>query len=130
MMNITERDELLSMYSDVHKDAYGFRPRDWERVTLLTDEELQSEVDYLWKRAEEKSEREDRYEAEALAEWQDRVSSRARSLRVDIPTVVRWEIQAEGDYCDLEHYLWIQGVGCGRHMTAAKEWLKLNGMEM
>ena len=66
----------------------------------------------------------------ALAEWQDRVSSRARSLRVDIPTVVRWEIQAEGDYCDLEHYLWIQGVGCGRHMTAAKEWLKLNGMEM
>ena len=60
----TTRD--YSLYSDVHKDAYGFRPRDWDRVRSMTDAEFQAEIDRLCDRASEEAEREDRRELERL----------------------------------------------------------------
>ena len=127
MMNEhTTRD--YSLYSDVHKDAYGFRPRDWDRVEAMTDAEFEEEIDYLCKRAQEEAEREDREEAAALARWQERISAEAAAQSVDVATMVRWEMQAQ-DEDWVEHYVWDQGVGCGRHMTAAKEWLRGHGVE-
>lgn len=35
MTNSNERSEALSFFSDMHKDAYGFRPRvDFDAMTL------------------------------------------------------------------------------------------------
>jgi hypothetical protein len=114
MMNITERNELLSMYSDVHKDAYGHRPRDWERVMLLTDEELVAECEKLGEIAMAEMAREEQAEREAAAELSELARKLATEQGIDIPTAYRWLIAAEGDYVDLEHFLWKMGVGCGR----------------
>jgi CO dehydrogenase/acetyl-CoA synthase alpha subunit len=114
MMNITERNELLSMYSDVHKDAYGHRPRDWERVTLLTDEELVAECEKLGEIAMAEMAREEAAELTNALDLQNLARKLATEQGIDIPTAYRWLIAAEGDYCDLEHFLWKMGVGCGR----------------
>lgn len=40
-------DEFFSLYSDMHKDARGFRPRDFERVAALSAEERDALLDGL-----------------------------------------------------------------------------------
>jgi hypothetical protein len=42
---MTAREELESIYSDVHKEAAGFRPR--HSVAHLSDDELRAEIDSL-----------------------------------------------------------------------------------
>ena len=102
--------------------------RDWDRVEAMTDAEFEEEIDYLCKRAGEEAAREDRFEAEALARWQARIAANAAAQSVDVATMVRWEMQAQDEEW-VEHYVWDQGIGCGRHMTAAKEWLRGHGVE-
>jgi CO dehydrogenase/acetyl-CoA synthase alpha subunit len=111
---MTDRAELLSMYSDIHKDAYGFRPRDWERVQALSDAEIRAEIEDLSKTAMAEAEREERAERRAATELSELARKLATEQGIDIPTAYRWLIAAEGDYCDLEHFLWKMGVGCGR----------------
>ena len=41
-----ERETLLSIYSDVHKEAAGFRPRD-PAVNSWTDEQIVEEIEEL-----------------------------------------------------------------------------------
>lgn len=115
MMNErTDREILLSMYSDVHKDAYGFRPRDWDRVQALSDAEIQAECDELGEIAMEEFEREEANERASAAALADIARNLADMNGIDISTAYRWLIEAEGDHVDLEHFLWLSGVGCGR----------------
>lgn len=113
MMMISERDELLQMYSDVHKDAYGFRPRDYDRVKALSLDELRAEMDYLGKVAMEEYEREQAAEKEAAFNLGVAVEALAQDQGVSVGTAWRWMMQAEDLENDLEHFLWRQGVGCG-----------------
>lgn len=116
MMNIqNERDELLSMYSDVHKDAYGFRPREaaWAEVRAMSLDELRAEMDYLGKVAAEEYDREVKAEGEAALRLWATAMGLAMSQNVPLATAYRWLIEAEGEHVDLEHFLWLSGVGCG-----------------
>ena len=47
------REVLLSIYSDVHKDVFGFRPRGAAFPDDLSDEEIQAKLDDLQERLEE-----------------------------------------------------------------------------
>ena len=50
---LSEKEQLLTYISDVHKDAYGFRPRgDW---TDWTVPELKKELDRLYDAAHEEA---------------------------------------------------------------------------
>jgi hypothetical protein len=52
---MTKRSELLSIYSDMHKDRYGMRPRgDWLRTA--SEAELSAEIDLLDKWLQEELE--------------------------------------------------------------------------
>lgn len=126
----SDREILLSMYSDIHKDAYGFRPRDYDRVALLTDEELGLECEELGKIAMEEFAREEQAERESAAELADLARRLASENGVDIPTAYRWLIAAEGEYCDLEHFLWKMGVGCGRIAFAFRQELAIIDSEL
>lgn len=45
MTEATDFEVLLSIYSDLHKDAFGMRPRgELERVSQLTEDELRAEM--------------------------------------------------------------------------------------
>lgn len=53
----TRNDMDMSIFSDVYKDAYGFRPRGlaWEEALHMSEEEFQAELDSLvayWKAEE------------------------------------------------------------------------------
>ena len=48
-----------NLFSDLHKDVYGFRPRGhWFYDASTTDEQRQEEWDYLCKRLDEQLEEE------------------------------------------------------------------------
>lgn len=129
MMMISERDELLSMYSDVHKDAYGFRPRDYDRVKALSLDELRAEMDYLGKVAAEEYDREVKAEGEAALRLWASAMGLAMSQNVPLATAYRWLMQAEDLENDLEHFLWRQGVGCGNIARAMQGEMALLGLK-
>ncbi len=43
----TDREVLLSIYSDVYKDVYGCRPRGILSASALTDEEIEAKLAVL-----------------------------------------------------------------------------------
>lgn len=42
-----ERDELLSIYSDVHKEVYGYRPLSWEQIDSMSKDRLEQAIDEM-----------------------------------------------------------------------------------
>jgi len=46
-MNTDTLSFSWGMYSDLHKDVYGHRPRNWDELEALTPEQAQREWDYL-----------------------------------------------------------------------------------
>ena len=79
-MTNDEREELLSMLSDLSKDAYGFRVRDHH---LRTDQELLELVDYYQGMVDDYIEREMELEAKA-------VEALANDFGVDQDAILRW----------------------------------------
>lgn len=67
MTKLTEREELISAYSDGYKDLNGFRPRD-AALYRGPIEALRAAVDRVYADLAEEIERE-REEAEAEAQW-------------------------------------------------------------
>lgn len=120
---ISARDEALSMYSDIHKDAYGFRPREhaWERVMKMTDAELEEEIHYLSGVAAQEAALEDERESQAETEIGIAHEALMKDHGVSAGTAWSWLIKAQ-DNCyweeenvyDVEHFVWAVGVGCGK----------------
>ena len=46
-MNTDTLSFSWGMYSDLYKDVYGHRPRNWDEFEALTPEQAQREWDYL-----------------------------------------------------------------------------------
>jgi hypothetical protein len=61
----TFEDMGNSLYSDIYKDAYGFRPRHTE-VPFATVGDLYAEIDRIYESARE----DERLDAERYARWQ------------------------------------------------------------
>jgi len=57
--NSSDRDILLSIFSDVHKDVYGFRPRGDAFPDQCSDEEIQVLLDRLQERLDEQLQEEE-----------------------------------------------------------------------
>lgn len=115
---ISEREMNLSMYSDIHKDAYSFRPRDWDRIRSMTDAELEEEIHYLSGIAAQEAEIEAKAEAEAEVELRGRHKALMDEQGIDAATAWRWILQAESTYenemvQDLGYFVWNMRVGCG-----------------
>lgn len=47
------RDELISLYSDLQKEAWGFRPREFD---FMSDAQIGREVEYFYNLLEEQAE--------------------------------------------------------------------------
>jgi len=91
----TYSDEHIS---DLHKDAYGFRPSAdfmdmWKNG--LSDEGRQAEWDYLCDRLEESIAREKEEAALAVSEFNHRVLETIRYGAGDEETALRWMTQDE-----------------------------------
>ena len=108
---LTHRENMILLYSDFHKDAYGFRPRTIN-VYAFTTEELEADFDRFEQvcadnRAEEQA-------AEALSDnaFQALIANTIQMGAGDEATALRWIAEgAVEDYgYDYEHFLWSQGI--------------------
>lgn len=101
-----------SLYSDLHKDVYGFRPsaaaRQW--AATCSDEEFRAEWDSLMRALEYSMAEEKRQEALALNEWNRHIYNLMIDHGVDRATAIRWDMEAEGTGPDYEYYCWSRGL--------------------
>jgi len=119
----TRRGQLIQIYSDFHKDAYGFRPRgvNYHEFTL---EELEADFDRFEQVCEENRKEQEQAYARAEAEFEARVQSIIDMGAGDRKTALRWIVDSYEEH-DLwygaEGIVWNLGVGgseYGRRLEA------------
>jgi hypothetical protein len=108
---LTHRENMILLYSDFHKDAYGFRPRTIN-VYALTTEELEADFDRFEQVCADNREEELVAEAEADNAFKALIANTIAIGAGDEATALRWIV--EGAYDDFgfdyEHFLWNQGI--------------------
>jgi len=119
--SLSKREALLQIYSDYHKDAYGFRPRyDYSAYSL---EQLEADFTRFGQMISEAAEAEARDERAAVAAFKSTIRSLIEVGAGDEETALRWLASAAVKECgpDWEHYLWQRGIlytEYGREMGA------------
>ena len=94
MFELTKRQELLSIISDFHKDARGFRPS-LERYEGMTEEQLEAEVEWLAREVEEALQREEAAQLANLRQVQATVAINILSGAGNTREGIRWMLQGE-----------------------------------
>lgn len=84
-----ERWDLVSTISDVHKDAYGFRPRGY-RFSEMSLEDLRDLYDCWAAHARAEAERERAVEQAAVEEFENQIDSLISMGAGDRDTAIRW----------------------------------------
>jgi hypothetical protein len=108
--SLSKREALLQIYSDYHKDAYGFRPRyDYSAYSL---EQLEADFARFGQMISEAAEAEARDERAAVAAYQSVIRTLIEVGAGDEETALRWLASAGVEECgpDYEHYLWKEGI--------------------
>ncbi len=117
----TPLQQAAALYSDAHKDAYGFRPRNGGIHDPSTLEEYNAAIEECALTIAENAVVEQAQEADALARVEAEITAIMSDHGIDRPTAIRWWIAAEGVEPDgehlsysfeVEHLLW--GRGCLR----------------
>lgn len=94
-MEITYDEDTVS---DLHKDAYGYRPSAtfWSQWKAMTPAEKQAEWEYLCNVLEDSIEHERNREKLAIESFEKRVAETIESGAGNRATAIRWILQAEG----------------------------------
>ena len=101
------RQNLLAIYSDIHKDATGSRPRDWAAIQLKSNKELLEDIEYFSKVADEEIERERAAQAEQKKLWEAHIAGIMRDNNVDRATALRWDMDAMDVNGDMGYYIYL-----------------------
>ena len=104
---LSEREQLESIYSDAYKDAYGFRPRGHVFDTV---EELQAAIERCSAEIELRIAEEKESMRRAMLEFEARVASVIETGAADRATALRWIADADGCADDLEHLCYVNGL--------------------
>lgn len=109
---LAEREELLDIYSDYHKEAYGFRPSNWAYIYAKTTEELLADFAVFAEICKENEEAEALAEAHAVEKFKAAIANTIAIGAGDEATALRWIVEAavEKYGWDLDHYLWSEGI--------------------
>jgi hypothetical protein len=108
---LSHRENMILLYSDFHKDAYGFRPRTIN-VYALTTEELEADFARFEQVCADNREEELAAEFEADKAFQTLIANTIQMGAGDEVTALRWiaEGAVEQYGYDYEHFLWSQGI--------------------
>ena len=109
METMTRREELESIFWDMYKDAYGFRPRGIS--THLWDEaKFNREFDFLQSEITKNEQERKIAEHEAAHAFEMRVQSVMACGAKDRAMALRWIHEAEGTNGDDEFLCWTLGL--------------------
>ena len=107
---MTALEQAQCTYSDFHKDAYGFRPRN--DISDWTLEDFDREFAVFARVCEENRIQEEAAEAEAIVRFEDRVTNLMHT-GTNRARVVAWLMDAEGANGDYEYFCFTQGLPYG-----------------
>lgn len=103
--------------SDLHKDAYGFRPSEywWAIWSESTDEQKQGTWDDLVDQLSHSQEQERRAEARALERFEQLVAKTQEHGAADRETAIRWIVDSLdlGGYATAEYACYNLGLSYG-----------------
>jgi len=108
---LSHRENMILLYSDFHKDAYGFRPRTIN-VYALTTEELEADFARFGQVCDDNRAEEIAAEYEADKAFQTLIANTIQMGAGDEVTALRWIAEGEVEQYgyDYEHFLWNQGI--------------------
>ena len=113
---LTARENMILLYSDFHKDAYGFRPRGYN-LYAFTTEELEADFDRFEQVCADNRLEEQAAEAEADNAFRALIENTIQMGAGNEATALRWIAEgAVEDYgYDYEHFLWSQGIAYSKY---------------
>ena len=108
---LSHRDSLIQVYSDFHKDAYGFRPRGIN-YDAMTTEELEADFARFAEVCKENAEAEKKAEKAAVETFNTSVKKLVAMGAGNVKTAYRWLAEAgvaEAGW-DMDFYFWKLGI--------------------
>ena len=105
---LSELEQAQAIYSDMHKDAYGFRPRfDYNTWTL---KKFNAEFELMSRIIEDDNKVKQENQAQAAHDFEMRVLSLLQTGAKDRTMAVRWIHEAEGSNGDNEYLCFLLGL--------------------
>ena len=95
MFSMTNRDDLLSIISDMNKEIHGVRPS-LAPFNSQTETELQAEIERLQPLVEEIVAHEKMIDAVCITRFNDEVTTFIQQGATNRNTAIRWMLQAQG----------------------------------
>jgi hypothetical protein len=132
-LSLEERNGILEMYSDFHKDAYGFRPR--YDYPSFSDEQLNADFDRFSQVCNENRVQEDIQLQASLKAWDALVEKTIGLGANDRKTALKWlwdgsELSLFSTQ-DIEHFAWQQGIlFCDEGKRVVAELTEMLGKEL
>ena len=100
------------LFSDFHKDIYGFRPSGYDEFYDATPERKQAIWDQMEQNFLQEMVREEKAKAEALERFNALLEKFMTYGAADRTTALRWMTEPSRFYevQDVEHFVWNQGI--------------------
>ena len=108
---LTLLEQAHCTYSDMYKDAYGFRPRNDVSAWTLADFEAEFQV--LQRQIREDMAREEREQAESVAKFEQHVVNTMCMGAHDRETALRWIMDASTAEGDWEYFCYLNNLPYG-----------------
>lgn len=111
-----DREAMIESWSDLHKDAYGFRPRDWDRIKNLSDADMKAEWDSMVESVEQNIEIERHAKEVASAKFEETLAEVIAAGAGDRSTAIRWLLDATDDVMaqsDIGYFEYLNGLPYG-----------------
>jgi len=110
--DMSELEQCRETYSDMYKDAYGFRPR-FVDTSLWTLDQYEAELEFLGKKIERQIAQEREEQQDAILEFEDRVLQLIGLGAGNRETALRWIDEADGSNGDMEYLCFMNGLPYG-----------------
>jgi len=112
-----------SLVSDLHKDAYDFRPNSqyWTDWSFMTATEKQQEWDHLLEKAREEDDRRESQELRSYELWSADIRALMTEHNISEARAIIWDMQSYvSDIDDLSLYCYKRGLTWSTEMEIEK----------
>lgn len=106
---MSDVEQLHSIWWDAHKDAYGFRPRGQD-VGHWTADDFRNELKVLGEAIDRAEKARLEEEARAVEEFEQRVQQTIETGAKDRETALRWIMEGSDCNGDWEHFCYCNGL--------------------
>jgi hypothetical protein len=112
---VMERTFDTNVVSDLHKEAYGFRPGQgwWAQWRAWNDDQRQAEWDRLCQLSEASAEQERAAQERARQRWSAHILQLMGNNGIDRGSALRWDMEAMGAQGDAGYYCYLWGISYG-----------------